>query len=296
MAVEREAANKSDRKGEKPNTSGRQKSDACGDADRFRRLFGFQLTDLQSWRRFVCLMSRPTDPASLAFTRFIFGLVMLQDTIIERGLSQADWRWDPEECHFPLFDWLQPLPVQWMIFLYFLMLIGAAGIMLGAVYRVSCLLFLLPYWYILLLDKSDWNNHSYLFGLLAFLLTLSDANRYWSVDGLFNRNIHNADVPLWNYALLRSQVFLVYFLAGLKKLGSSDWINGYSMQGIAQHWVFDAFRLVMTTDEVDYFVVHLGGLTIDLFIGFLLFFDKTRLLAFIICSSFHLMNSQLFKI
>nr|KAG5704166.1 hypothetical protein BaRGS_009696 [Batillaria attramentaria] len=193
MAVEREAANKSDRKGEKPNTSGRQKSDACGDAD-------------------------------------------------------------------------------------------------------SCLLFLLPYWYILLLDKSDWNNHSYLFGLLAFLLTLSDANRYWSVDGLFNRNIHNADVPLWNYALLRSQVFLVYFLAGLKKLGSSDWINGYSMQGIAQHWVFDAFRLVMTTDEVDYFVVHLGGLTIDLFIGFLLFFDKTRLLAFIICSSFHLMNSQLFKI
>ncbi|KAK7493351.1 hypothetical protein BaRGS_00015477 [Batillaria attramentaria] len=278
--MERKTANKSGKKGKKPNTSDRQKSDACEDPDRFQRLFGFQLTDLQSWRRFVCLMSRPTDPASLAFTRFIF----------------ADVRWgDPEQCHFPLFDWLQPLPVQWMIILYFLMLIGAAGIMLGAVYRVSCLLFLLPYWYILLLDKSVWNNHSYLFGILAFLLTLSDANRYWSVDGLFNRNIHNADVPLWNYTLLRSQVFLVYFVAGLKKL-DIDWVTGYSMQYLASHWVFEPFRLVMTNDEVDYFVVHLGGLTIDLFIGFLFFFDKTRLLAFIFCSSFHLMNSQLFSI
>lgn len=49
--------------------------------------------------------------------------------------------------------------------------------MLGAAFRVSCVLFLLPYWYMFLLDKATWNNHSYLFGILGFLLFLSDANR-----------------------------------------------------------------------------------------------------------------------
>ena len=83
---------------------------------------------------------------------------------------------------------------------------GAGGIMLGAVFRVSCLMFLLPYWFILLLEKSSWNNHSYLFGVLGFLFLLSDANRYWSVDSLFKGSIRNADVPLWNYTLLRAQV------------------------------------------------------------------------------------------
>ena len=53
--------------------------------------------------------------------------------------------------------------------------------MLGLAYRVCCPVYLCCYWYIFLLDKTSWNNHSYLFGILAFLFTLSDANRYWSV-------------------------------------------------------------------------------------------------------------------
>ncbi len=31
-----------------------------------------------------------------------------------------------------------------------------------------------------MLDKSRWNNHSYLFGLLVSLLSVSDANSQWS--------------------------------------------------------------------------------------------------------------------
>lgn len=51
--------------------------------------------------------------------------------------------------------------------------------MLGLCYRISCVLFLLPYWYVFLLDKTSWNNHSYLYGLLAFQLTFVDAHHYW---------------------------------------------------------------------------------------------------------------------
>lgn len=57
--------------------------------------------------------------------------------------------------------------------------IGAVGIMLGCFYRLSCLMFISTYWYIFFLDKTAWNNHSYLYGLIGFQLTFMDANRYW---------------------------------------------------------------------------------------------------------------------
>lgn len=61
---------------------------------------------------------------------------------------------------------------------------GALGIMVGCCYRLSCVAFLGPYWYLLLLDKTSWNNHSYLYGLLAFQLALLGADRYgWAPRG-----------------------------------------------------------------------------------------------------------------
>jgi len=47
---------------------------------------------------------------------------------------------------------------------------------------------------------------------------------------------------------------------------------------------------------IDFVVVHLGGFTYDISVGFLLFFDQTRIIGFVLCLSFHLMNSQLFSI
>lgn len=60
-----------------------------------------------------------------------------------------------------------------------LSLTGALGITLGLFYRISCLLFSLTYWYIILLDKTAWNNHSYLYGLMGILLMAVDGNRCW---------------------------------------------------------------------------------------------------------------------
>lgn len=56
---------------------------------------------------------------------------------------------------------------------------GALGIMLGCFYRLSCLMFISTYWFIFFLDKTAWNNHSYLYGLIGFQLFLMDGNRYW---------------------------------------------------------------------------------------------------------------------
>ncbi|XP_068190663.1 vitamin K-dependent gamma-carboxylase [Antennarius striatus] len=261
------------------------------------KIFGFKKEDLTSWHNLVALLNRPTDPASLGIFRCLFGLLMAIDVTQERGLSHLDYKYldGAPVCRFPLFNFLQPLPLDWMYLVYVVMFLGALGIMLGLFYRLSCLMFISTYWYIFFLDKTAWNNHSYLYGLIGFQLMLMDGNRYWSVDGVRRPSIRNAHVPLWNYTLLRTQIFIVYFIAGVKKL-DADWVEGYSMSYLAHHWLFDPFKTILPVELVNLLVVHGGGLVLDLTAGYLLFFDATRPIAFFFVSYFHCMNSQLFSI
>ncbi|KAH9494869.1 hypothetical protein Btru_015868, partial [Bulinus truncatus] len=221
--------------------------------------------------------------------------LMILDTLNERGMSSADIIWGSKVCRFPLFNFLRPLSLEWMYMVYMIMFFGAVGVMIGFKFRYSCLAYLICYWYIVFLEKTSWNNHSYLFGIIAFLLLLSDANRYWSLDGLFKESINNAHIPHWNYLILQAQIFLVYFIAGLKKL-DQDWVFGYSMRSLSVHWVFTPFKLFLTDEMIDYVIVHLGGLIIDLFVGFLLFYHKTKPVGLVISTMFHIMNSQIFPI
>ncbi|KAM7369066.1 hypothetical protein PAMP_013365 [Pampus punctatissimus] len=273
------------------------KKDKPQTQSRMEQIFGFKKEDLTSWHSLVALLNRPTDPASLGIFRCLFGLLMAIDVTQERGLSHLDYKYldGAPMCRFPLFNFLQPLPLDWMYLVYLVMFLGALGIMLGCFYRLSCLMFISTYWYIFFLDKTAWNNHSYLYGLIGFQLTLMDGNRYWSVDGLRRPTIRNAHVPLWNYTLLRIQIFIVYFIAGIKKL-DADWVEGYSMSYLAHHWLFDPFKVILPVELVSLLVVHGGGLILDLTAGYLLFFDATRQYAFFFVSYFHCMNSQLFSI
>lgn len=91
-----------------------------------KKLLGFEWTDLSSWQRLVTLLNRPTDPASLAVFRFLFGLLMMLDIPQERGLSSLDRRYldGLDVCRFPLLDALRPLPLDWMYLVYTIMFLG----------------------------------------------------------------------------------------------------------------------------------------------------------------------------
>jgi hypothetical protein len=52
----------------------------------------------------------------------------------------------------------------------------------------------------------------------------------------------------------------------------------------------------MTENQITWLIVHVGGLFIDLFSGYLLFFDKTRWFGALVTCSFHFMNSKMFNI
>lgn len=236
------------------------------------------------------------DPAGLGITRFLFGLLMIIDIFDERGLLLVPEKWgDPDACHFPLFDSLPRLSMEYMHIVYLILLVSASGIMIGFLYRLSCIGFVISYWYLFFMDKTVWNNHSYLYGLLSIVLCFVGGNHYWSVDGLLWPSLRNQSVPCWNYAIIRFQVFLLYFYAGIKKL-DKDWVTGYSMNGLSRKWLFGPFRLFLSDDLIDYFIVHLGGLVFDLTQGFLLYFDRTRIIAFIFGYGFHGMNAIMFSI
>lgn len=205
---------------------------------------------------------------------------MMIDTLMERGGLNLAQRWGQNHyCHFPLVHFLNPPSLSDMKGIYFIMWIGkslkrrpkkevvgrnlpgALGIALGYKFRLSAILFCGPYWYLLILDKSYWNNHSYLFGVIGLLFLGSSASNFWylsfsivqqmytvcchfyrSLDALWNcSGRKTTSVPFWNYFILKSQIFLLYFLAGLKKM-NQEWLSGYAMTNLGTHWVFDPFK------------------------------------------------------
>ncbi|KAH7639750.1 vitamin k-dependent gamma-carboxylase-like isoform x1 [Dermatophagoides farinae] len=256
--------------------------------------------------RFIRFLFQPSHASSLAFNRIIIGILLFIDTFHERGLSRADIIWSEtmikQRCRFPLFESLSfdsNVQPSFIYAIYTIMIIGLIGIILGYHYRLSTFLYTITYWILLMQDRSRWNNHSYLFGLLAIQLLMNDSNHKWSLDSFWNNRKNDDDddyIEHWQYFLLRFQIFIVYFYAGLKKF-NPDWLSGYSMINISQNWIFRSAMLLSIPDYwIDYYLIHLIGFIFDLFVGFLLIYQPTRWLAFILCSIFNLINSQLFQI
>ena len=55
-------------------------------------------------------------------------------------------------------------------------------------------------------------------------------------------------------------------------------------------------RSFLSEETIEYYMVHLGGLILDLTVGFWLLWPKSRPLALFFATSFHVMNAQLFTI
>lgn len=105
---------------------------------------------------------------------------MMIDIVEERSGSELDIRWgDVNECRFQLFSIIAPMSLPRMGILYGIMWFGGLGISLGYKFKISCWMYTVPYWYLILVDKSVWNNHTYLFGLMGILFSFSSADSCW---------------------------------------------------------------------------------------------------------------------
>ena len=244
------------------------------------------------------LQSSRISLAPLAVFRIIFGMLMLFATT---RFWLKGWIRDlyiAPQFHFKYygFEWAQALPGNWMYVIFAIMAISSIGIALGFYYRISATLFFLTFTYVELLDVANYLNHYYFVSLVSFLMIFLPAHRLSSLDVKHGRAPLTKKGNWWYVNIIRLQLAIVYFYAGIAKL-NYDWL----FQALPlKIWLparadMPLIGFMMDYEWVAYFFSWFGALY-DLSIPFLLWNKKTRPFAFFTVVAFHLLTWLLFPI
>jgi hypothetical protein len=236
--------------------------------------------------------------APLVIFRIIFGALMLFGVLRFISKGWVSELYIEPSFHFTYlgFDWVKPLSAYWMFLPFILMVFSSVGILLGAFYRLSSILFFLCFTYVELLDKTYYLNHYYFVSLLAFLMIFVPANRYLSIDSFRKPGICSDKTSFWTIWILRFQLGIVYFFAGFAKI-NPDWL--FEAQPL-KIWL-QAYRdlpivgSLFASSFVAFFFSWFGCIY-DLSIPFLLSFKKTRNFAYLFVVVFHFLTWLLFPI
>ncbi len=219
---------------------------------------------------------------SLGLFRILFACCLLAEVRTSRAKSVNAI--DDGGFHLPYFDWIPPVSDPVYQLLHDLQIPLILLLALGLVARTSCAALLAIQGYLLLVDRLNFRNHSYLFLLLLLLLLLSPAAETLSLRGLARARrsgvgwlSENLAVrrPLTFQRLLQVQVCLTYFLAGLHKLHPA-YLRG------------DVLGDVLGSPSAP--LAALAGLAValELWLPFGLWMRKTRPLSILLGISFHL--------
>lgn len=228
------------------------------------------------------------DGFSLGVFRAIFGTFMVYEILyfqsvkfVELGIVGPIGVFE-----YDFLEWIQPLPEGVLKGLMFVLLIAAAAIALGVLFKPATIIFTIGFSYLLFLGKGHYNNHFYLFCLIAFYLSFTKADRNFSLRR--SKEGDNREVPLWNLQLFRASLFITYFYGGLAKI-NSDWISCQEpVRSLMTQFMGNS---TLNTEWFTYLITF-GGLAFDLLIGFLLFSRRTRIIGLVGVVVFNLMNAQ----
>jgi vitamin K-dependent gamma-carboxylase len=244
-----------------------------------------------AWHRWCAFLSAPVNGTSLAVFRIWFALCMLANTWAYTIDVHIDYL-KPK-----LFFSFIPGMIMWPgagIYVHFAILaISAAMIGLGFYYRAATIVFFFAHTYLFLLEKAYYQNHFYLVSLLSFLFMFLPANKVWAVDNE-EKGSQNL-VPRWSVLILKLQIAIVYFYGGIAKL-STDWLSGHPQTEFLSQFAHEPLIGSIVAHPWFAYLVTYAGITIDLSIGFLLFWAPTFWLGAVVAVAFHLMNSRLFPI
>ena len=265
-----------------------KKSDYCGVNQRHRRAI----------HRAAAWLSRPVDIGPLVVLRVVFGLLMLVGAVRFMAKGWIRELYVLPQFHFTYtgFDWVRPLP-EWGLWLVFVALAGLAlAIALGFAYRLSMGAFCLLFTYVELLDKTTYLNHYYFISVLSLLLLFLPLNGRASLDARLGWTTPRATVPAWMVWIIRLQLGLVYFYAGLAKL-NRDWLLEAQPLRI---WLHARTATPLIGPLFDHawvgYAMSWAGMLFDLTIFFWLCLPRTRLLAYAAVVVFHTLTAVLFNI
>lgn len=243
-------------------------------------------------------LRRPTDVAALAVFRMVLGAIVLTSAV--RMLAHG---WVTEFFVRPSyffkywgFSWVPVLPYPWMHVLYLVIGICGACFALGLAYRVVAPLTFVLFTWAELADVTNWLNHYYLISLLLLLASFMPLGRAWSLDARIRPSTRLDAFPAWCTYLLRFQVAVVYFHAGLAKL-STDWLIHAQPLVIWLSARTDTPLYGALFDErAVAYVFAWGGFLYDTTIPLWLSIRRTRLPAYLVLIGFHVTVGVLFPI
>ncbi len=239
---------------------------------------------------------------SLGIFRFGFGIILFALSFRYLYYGWVSKYFVEPEFHFKYlaFYWVPVFPA-WILYpIFLILLISAACISLGILFRVSVIVHLIGFLYFNLLEVSTYLNHYYLVALLLWILLWTPADNCFSV-GHFLETYRKGRwsiprTPTWTLWLLRFQIGCVYFFGGLAKL-VPDWL--FSAQPL-RIW------LVRNTDfpvlggffsyPIAGYLFSYAGLFFDLLVPFCLLKPKIRPWAYGAVVIFHAMTWRLFPI
>lgn len=202
------------------------------------------------------------------------------------------------KIHFPYlgFSWVKVLPGEWMYLPFILLVFACIGIILGAFYRLSSIVFFILFTYIELLDKTYYLNHYYFVSLIGLLFIFLPANRNFSFDAYRSPEISSETCSFWAIWIIRFQLGVVYFFAGVAKI-NSDWL--FQAQPLKiwlqAHRDLPIVGSLFATSWLA-FVFSWFSCIYDLTIPFLLSWKKSRKLAYLLVVVFHIITWLLFPI
>ena len=240
---------------------------------------------------------RHIDNSSLVVFRIFFGLLCFLESVgavvtgwVRRTLVEPEFTFS-----FIGFDWLQPLPGQWMYVFYIVMGMMGLAIMLGYKYRMAAFVFAVMWACTYLMQKSSYNNHYYLLMLLSFIMVVLPANRYASVDVKMNPQLKQISMPNWCRAIFILQLFILYSYASIAKL-YPDWLDGSTVALLMKPKANYPIVGELLQQPITHYCIAYGGILFDGLIIPALIWKRTRKIAFFISIFFHLFNSFVFQI
>lgn len=239
-----------------------------------------------------------TSIVPLIIFRIVFGLLMLAGTVRFALKGWIHELYIAPQFHFTYwgFEWIRPLPPVGMVALFALIGLCALGIAIGFHYRLAIVGFFLLFTYVELIDKTYYLNHYYLVSLLSFLLIFLPANRTFAIDSWRDPTTRTDRVPRWTIWVLRLQLGLVYFYAGVAKL-QADWLLHALPLKL---WLPANVNFPLIGFLFDYewmaYTMSWGSAVFDLSVPLLLAWRRTRLFAFLLIVVFHGMTAFLFPI
>ncbi len=168
----------------------------------------------------------PVDAGSVAVVRVAMGVLIGVNALKILTSGEIDlWSVAGEmRMTYQGFGWVKPWPGAFGPPSHLTALAMVAALFAcGVAYRVTSVLLFVLFTHLFLLEQSLYLNHFYLIGLFCLFYAFIPAHRRFAL--LKRRADIQTTVPRLAIWVLRLQLFIVYFYAGLMKL-NADWLAG----------------------------------------------------------------------